>query len=375
MQVVFRRLLPRLLLSLLPCVTVPVALVADDPQPAATAPATDEPKTKDEKTTEADETPAEAASDSEEPKPLSADEAKLRDKLNASVKRAAADQTFDLRYKFKANERVSWTVQHLVTHETSVQNVKQTAKSRSVSTKVWKIEKVEADGKIVFEYSVDNVDMWQHVSGRPEVRFNSQKDNDAPREYAQVASMIGVPLTLVTMDPHGTIIDKTYPTKGVTPTVAELAIPLPKTPVKIGSEWTLPEEVKLSLDDKRILRVQIRHAYRLESVEDKIATIAIRTQIVTPIDDPKIQGRLLERMKNGSARFDLESGRFISSQLDLDENVIGFAGAESSLQYRARFLEEIITGPTPGPSTPTTKEPAAKAAAKPSNSDSPKTKR
>ena len=86
------------------------------------------------------------------------------------------------------------------------------------------------------------------------------------------------------------------------------------------------------------------------------------------IDDPKIQGRLLERMKNGSARFDLESGRVISSQLDLDENVIGFAGAESSLQYRARFLEEIITGPTPGPSTPSTKEPAAKAATKPSNS-------
>ncbi|MFM2096518.1 MAG: hypothetical protein RIS70_3642, partial [Planctomycetota bacterium] len=315
MQVVFRRLLPRLLLSLLPCVSVPVALVADEPQPAATAPAatapaTDEPKTEDDKTNPADETTAEVAPESEEPKPLSADEAKLRDKLSASVKRAAADQTFDLRYKFKANERVSWTVQHLVTHETSVKNVKQTAKSRSVSTKVWKIEKVEADGKIVFEYSVDNVDMWQHVSGRPEVRYNSQKDNDAPREYAQVASMIGVPLTLVTMDPHGTIIDKTYPTKGVTPTVAELAIPLPKTPVKIGAEWTLPEEVKLSLDDKRILRVQIRHVYRLENVEDKIATIAIRTQIVTPIDDPKIQGRLLERMKNGSARFDLESGRF-----------------------------------------------------------------
>lgn len=267
-----------------------------------------------------------------------------REKLKSSLKRISSEQTYDLRYKFKVGESIRWTMEHLVTHETSVKDTKQSAKSRSLSTKVWKI--VESnDDRIVLEYSIDDVDMWQHVSGRPEVRFNSRSDEIAPREYESVARQVQVPLALVTMDTRGKIIDKTYPTAGASPTVAELAIPLPPKPIKVGANWHWPEEITLRLESKRIQRVQLRHVYTLLAVDKNIATLGIRTEVLTPIDDPKIHGRLLDRLKKGSAKFDMESGRFTSMQLDLDETVVGFAGAESLLEYRARFIEEIAYGP------------------------------
>ena len=53
-------------------------------------------------------------------------------------------------------------------------------------------------------------------------------------------------------------------------------------------------------------------------------------------------------------------------QLDLNETVVGFAGAESLLEYKARFIEDIVVGPSPLPSTtssavPTATKPSKKA--------------
>jgi len=271
---------------------------------------------------------------------------KLREKLKNSLKKVASEQTYDLRYKLKPGEEIRWKVEHLVTHETSIKETRQTAKSRSISTKVWKIRQIDDQGRFVLEYSVDDVDMWQHVSGRPEVTYNSRSDDTPPREYASVANMVGVPLALVTVDEHGSVIDKTYPTPGASPSVAELAVPLPAQPVKVGAHWHWPEEVNLKLEDNRVVRVRLRHVYTLQSVDKNMATIAIRTDMLTPLDDPKIHGRLLERLKKGTAKFDLESGRFTFAQLDLDETVVGFAGGDSLLEYRARFVEEIIVGPS-----------------------------
>jgi len=286
---------------------------------------------------------SDAAKDDPEPEP----DPKLREKLKTSIKKVASEQTYDLRYKLKPGEEIRWKVQHLVTHETSIKETRQTAKSRSLSTKVWKIRRIDEQGRYVLEYSVDDVDMWQHVSGRPEVTYNSRNDDTPPREYASVANMVGVPLALVTIDLHGAVIDKTYPTQGASPSIAELALPLPAQPVKLNAHWHWPEELNLKMEDNRVLRVRLRHVYTLKSVDKNVATIGIRTDVLTPMDDPKVHGRLLERLKKGTAKFDLESGRFTFVQLDLDETVVGFAGGDSLLEYRARFVEEIVVGPSP----------------------------
>ncbi len=318
----------------------------------ATAFASDEPPSDSEPAARSREEPASVDSSS-------AAAAALRVKLQSSVRKIADSQTFDLKYRFQTGEIVYWTSQHLVAQETRVAETAQTAKSRSVSTKVWKIVKVEPNGNIVLEYSIDDVDVWQHVSGRAEIRYNSRHDAAPPREYASTAEKLRVPLALVTMDDRGAIIDKTYPSDKSRPSVSELVVPLPKKAVKIGEQWTWTEETRLPLEDKRVLRIQMRHVYSLDRVEKGLATIGMRTEILTPINDPKIRGRLLERMKKGSARFDLEAGRFVATQLDLDETVIGFAGAESILEYKARFTEEIDVGPRPASTSSVPALPAA----------------
>src|SRR5262249_42858672 len=93
------------------------------------------------------------------------------------------------------------------------------------------------------------------------------------------------------------------------------------------------------------------------------ATIQIETQIVTPLNDPAIEAQLVQRMTSGSVRFDIEKGRLISQQMDLDRHVIGFSGAASSMHCVTRFTEQFLPDRTDAPQVSVKPE---KPAAKPS---------
>ena len=78
-------------------------------------------------------------------------------------------------------------------------------------------------------------------------------------------------------------------------------------------------------------------------MKNGVATIGVETQILTPADDPKIRVQLMQKTSRGKIRFDVDAGRMIGQQLDLDERVLAFSGADSSMHYLTRFTE----GPAP----------------------------
>lgn len=258
------------------------------------------------------------------------------------AKQFALEEVYDLRYKFKAGDTFRTKVTHLVTVETKIQGTSETAKTRSISTKLWTIKSVDKDGNITFANSVESVDMWQKMSGRAEISYNSQTDKKPPVEYEHVATSLGKPLSTITIDQHGKIVtrDKTMFNSGI----GELAVPLPDQPLKVGQEWYVPDDILLRMADKTMKTIKARQRFTLLKVETGIATITVKTEILTPVNDPKIQSQLVQRMQHGSIKFDIDAGRIVSKQMDLDETVIGFSGTESVMQYLARLTEEPYEG-------------------------------
>jgi hypothetical protein len=255
-----------------------------------------------------------------------------------------------------AQEELRWKVVHLVTIDTKIRATEQRVQTRSVSTKAWRVRAVDDQGNITFVHQVDSVNMWQNVGGRQEIRYNSETDKTPPAEYEQVAKSVGVPLATFTINPFGKVTHRESDHPHFDPPgMGELTLPLPDHPVPIGASWEIPDEVKVRLEDGRVPRVLTRQLYTLEKVEAGVATIKVKTEVLTPVTDPKIQSQLVQRLTHGTVKFDLDAGRVLSKQMDLDETVIGFNGADSLMQYLARFTEEYQSTP------------AADVAAKPSN--------
>jgi len=267
-------------------------------------------------------------------------------------------RTYLLRYKFKPGESVRWRVVHRAKVETTVSGTTQTAETFSSSVKLWRVIKVEPDGTATFEHLVESVDMRQKLSGRQEIRYNSQTDDQPPAEFAPVAESIGVCLSVITLDPTGRIVSRQRkPAKASVESEGQITIPLPKEAVPVGHRWSFPYPIDVPLESGGIKRVQTLQQFALEDVKTGVATISVATHILTPIDDPAIQAQLVQRESSGTVRFDIDAGRILSQQMDLDKRVVGFRGPASSLHYATRFTEELLTKAVETANSP---KPAAK---------------
>ena len=265
-----------------------------------------------------------------------------------SSKKTVSAETYQLHYKFHRGEEIRTKVAQVASIETTIGGSTQTTEMKSYSTKLWRIIAVDESGAMTLENLVENVDLRNQMSGRQEVRYNSQTDSAAPLGYEDVAKSIGKVLSVVTLSPTGEVLKREDKAKRpVADQSGNMLVPLlPKEPIPIGHVWSVPAEVNVAVDDSGVRAIKTRQRYELEQVENGVATIAVETQILTPTNDPKIRVQLIQRLSKGHIRFDIKAGRILSQQTDLDERVLGFSGAESSMHYVARFTEELL--PTTG---------------------------
>jgi len=250
-----------------------------------------------------------------------------------------------LAYRFTAGETVRTKVVHLATVETKIKGVAQTTKSRTVSTRAWRIREVDSKGNITFDNVVERLEMWNGVEGRQEVHYDSDADKSPPPEFTQVAASVGKVLATIQIDPQGHIIARSDNQAQFNPGIGDLTIPFPpadKQPIRAGVTWSIPDELKLPVEGGTYKKIQTQQQYRLEKVEAGVATIAVETQVLTPVNDPKLQSQLVQRLQRGTIKFDVDAGRLIHKQLDIDQEVFGFSGADSHMQYLARFTEEPL---------------------------------
>jgi len=267
--------------------------------------------------------------------------------LTATSAARAEAEKYVLRYKFEPGETLRWEVVHEVQIRTSVSGTSQNAETSSRSVKAWQVGDVELDGSATFEHLVEWVDMRQKLYGRQPLRYDSRSDEKPPAGFQQVAASVGKPLSVVTMDALGKIVRRQQKLQRPgTQNEGPMTIPLPEEPVAVGESWSFPEEISVRLNTGAIMTVKARQSFTLESVKTGVATISVTTRVLSPIDDPAIESQLIQRESTGSVRFDIEAGRVLSQQMDVDKHVVGFRGQASSIHYVTRFTEKLLPSET-----------------------------
>ena len=247
-----------------------------------------------------------------------------------------------LRYRFHAGDRLPMRVEHRALTETTMNGVTQSVETMTDSTKTWTVVAVDADGTATLEHSVDDVTMTSRTSDRGEIRWASAGDDDPPPGYEAVRPNLGVPLVRMRVAADGRVIDRQELRPCPPAATGDLVVvPLPEAAMEVGGEWTVPQEVVVEVPAGPRKAVRTRLRYRLEAVKDGIATIAVDTTVLTPIDDPRLEARLLERIWDGEIRFDIAAGRVVSRRTAIDRRVVGFGGPQSSVRYKASLAETL----------------------------------
>jgi hypothetical protein len=259
---------------------------------------------------------------------------------------AAAKQTYTLCYRFRPGETLRWNVEHRTVVRNSYSGQTQTAETDTRSVKAWRIRRVQSDGSAVFEIVVESVDMRNRLAGCDEVRYNSKTDMKPPPGFEGAPAAVNVPLSLVTLDSRGKVLHRERKVDSAAhPGASEITLPLPEKPIAPGESWSQPCDLDVPLRTGGVRKIRALQQFTLESVKTGVATIRVATQILTPVNNPEIEAQVAQHESSGVVRFDLDAGRILSQQLDVDKHVVGYQGGASSLHYQMRFREDFLPEP------------------------------
>ncbi|MDA7886459.1 hypothetical protein N9B10_06200 [Pirellulales bacterium] len=247
-----------------------------------------------------------------------------------------------LRYKFRQGETISVRVSHRALTETTINGTTQHVETATDSTKSWKITHVDKDGNATLEHLIDHVKMMSRTSEMETVRWDSDGSKAPPDGYGGVQLSLGKPLSELTIDSCGRVINrKDFFPSPPSNTGDLMVVPLPDEPVAIGTTWTVPDTIVVDIPGSTGKSVRTRLRYQVTKLKKDRATIKVDTTVLTPVHDPQTESRLLERIWSGEIIFSIDHGRIISRSVNVDRRVIGFHGPASSIRYKASREEEL----------------------------------
>lgn len=249
---------------------------------------------------------------------------------------------YELRYKFKRGDVLRYEVTHRASIRTTIDETTQAAETKTDSTKAMKITDVLPNGDIEFTNVVEKVHMVNQLPDHDPTEYDSTTDKIAPPGFEDAAKAVGVPLSVMRVSPRGKVVRRDLKVRNQgAEDDAQIVLRLPEEKVAVGDTWDEPFEVAVRLADKSNKTIQTRRHHKLTDVKNGVATIAVTYQVLSPID-AFIETQIVQRLMEGEVRFDIEKGRVVGQQMDIDKRVIGFAGPTSSMQYIMRMDEKLL---------------------------------
>ena len=253
-------------------------------------------------------------------------------------------QSYLLRYSLEAGEQLHYEVTHVAKTKTRIRGAEEVSQVHTTSQRHWNVLEAN-DAESTFEHVLDAVEMTQQQGEKEEIRWNSAEQEAPPAVFERIAEQIGRPLSTVTITPRGQEVRREDDAGTKTSLgMGSLTLAFPEEPITVGSSWSVPREVRARTEDGEVKPIKIRELFTLEKVQTGVAYLNVRSEPLTPIKEESVRAQVVQQLSNGTIRFDIDNGRMLSKQLDWDETVVGFQGANSLMEYRARFTERLVDG-------------------------------
>ncbi|EMI26046.1 DUF6263 family protein [Rhodopirellula europaea] len=254
----------------------------------------------------------------------------------------ASGETYSLKHSLQPGQTLRYEVTHVAKTKTRINGSEEIANVHTKSNRAWTVAEAN-DSEMTFDHSIESVAMTQQNGDADEVQWDSTTGEEPPKIFSVVASQIGTPLATVTINKQGQEVRREdHAGSKSSLGMGTLALALPDKPVKIGESWAVPTEIKARTEDGFVKQIKIRQLYTLKKVKAGVATLSVKSETLTPIEEESLRAQVIQQLSNGTLRFDVDNGYLLSKELIWDESVVGFQGPGSMMEYRAKMTEELL---------------------------------
>ncbi|MBL8848043.1 MAG: hypothetical protein JNG89_00075 [Planctomycetaceae bacterium] len=256
---------------------------------------------------------------------------------------AADGPKHSLQYKFAADSALHYTVGNESTIDVQVSDTQEEVQHSSEAGRLLRTVSLNSNGSANLEVMIEYVNL---SAGNSAISWDSRSGEPPPAQFQGIEKTVGRPLMIITVASTGEVIAAESDGKMADKSQLEAAqfdlLPLlPASPVAIGESWTEPFEVEVQTQAKLPRTISLQRLYTLRAIDNGIAEIDIRTNVLTPLQDPMEEGQLIQRTPSGTLRFDIARGRMLERIMKLDNKVVGWQGPQTTLHV-VRTLQESL---------------------------------
>ncbi|MDO5553542.1 MAG: hypothetical protein Q4G68_07250 [Planctomycetia bacterium] len=256
---------------------------------------------------------------------------------------------YTLTYRFTPQEIMQWDVTHRINKKVTYSGKTQAIETLSRIVRQWHIVEDCGNGKFKCEHKIEKMILEQRTEGEDPIVYNSETDLVVPKVFAIFGTdkTIGPVLERFEIDPQGLMTKKEKLVREFQGLEADskVLVPFPREPVAVGDSWTIPYTIYLKGRDETVRACQALQKFTLENVQDSLATISFRAILLSVVNDPVLEGQLAEKIFTGTSRFDMVSGRTLTTELNFDRSVPLAMGDASHLDYQCHVIETSIREP------------------------------
>ena len=253
---------------------------------------------------------------------------------------------YRLQYKFEPNEQLHWKVTHQVRKKITYGGKTKAIETSSLTIRHWNIYDRLEDGSMRGEHLIDRMILEQQEEEKEPVRYDSEVDLVVPKEITMFGTEKTVKVILETFQVNalGVLSSKVklIPEYAGSERDSKMLVPFPDAEIRIGDSWTIPYPLYLKDQDGNIRTYQAVQKFTLEKVNGSLATIQFKSILLSIVSDPVMEGQLAEKIFTGWARFDMDSGKIIHTEMDFVKSVTNAFGEPSHLEYRCHVVENLM---------------------------------
>ena len=269
----------------------------------------------------------------------------------------ATAQKHQLAFKFAPGQKVTYQI----TQDSRITSQQSTAKQVAINqTKVqrtFRVLELDAEGRAKVEVQLDRVWMSagfedeEGTQGDPVVFDSADPAKSGNPKFKHVLDSVGKPQALMVVDATGKLHEARRLAAGGEGAGEasdrsrndNLLFSLPAAPIAVGETWKETFDVLARNEESLTVKVKMQTTYTLEGVEEGVATIAYRTVVLSPVEQPVVAAQLIQREMEGKILFDLEAGQIAERNARMDRTVVGGLGPQSSLRATGQYREVRAT--------------------------------
>ncbi len=211
--------------------------------------------------------------------------------------------------------------------------------------KKWRVSAVDAAGVATLTMSLDKLRMETKTPAGETMLFDSEaKEKSTPGMVEEMAKYVGVPLTVVRLDPRGQLVEVKESKFGPASRLeADLPfkIALPAIALAVEGTWERKYQIKLEPPQGAGENYAAVQKLTCKAINGSLATIGIATTIAGLPDSPADQIPLAPLQPSGEIVFDTMAGRLKTVRYKWSKELAGHQGEGSKYVFATTYLEEL----------------------------------